>query len=107
MRESGVFARLIEEHGSLEKEKEKEKEKDAQGGEADTPTHGRAGAQEQEQAALMQEEERYTGAVSWGTYVRYLRLAGGVAWAPGILGLLALTQLATGAVCLRAAGVVC
>ncbi|ESK94758.1 abc transporter [Moniliophthora roreri MCA 2997] len=44
--------------------------------------------------ALMQAEERSTGAVTWSTYSRYLRHAGSVAWAPVVLGLLAVAQAA-------------
>ena len=41
---------------------------------------------------LMQLEERNVGAVSWEIYKKYLRFAGGVAWAPLVLALLILTQ---------------
>ncbi|KAG7091281.1 hypothetical protein E1B28_010329 [Marasmius oreades] len=42
--------------------------------------------------ALMQEEERMTGSVTWATYTRYIRHAGSILWAPIILALLALSQ---------------
>lgn len=44
------------------------------------------------QAALMQEEERQTGAVTLTTYTKYLRYAGGLIWAPFILAMLVLMQ---------------
>ncbi|KAJ3514014.1 hypothetical protein NMY22_g14878 [Coprinellus aureogranulatus] len=46
--------------------------------------------------ALMQEEERETGAVSWKIYKAYMRFAGGLYWGPWILLLLVLTQGAAG-----------
>ncbi|KAF8882127.1 P-loop containing nucleoside triphosphate hydrolase protein [Infundibulicybe gibba] len=45
-------------------------------------------------AVLMQAEERNTGSVSWDTYKKYLRFAGGIFWAPVILILLTITQAA-------------
>ncbi|KAJ7591654.1 multidrug resistance-associated ABC transporter [Mycena floridula] len=42
--------------------------------------------------ALMQEEERYTGAVSWNTYNRYLAFGGGLVWAVILLSLYTLMQ---------------
>ena len=45
---------------------------------------------------LMQEEERNTGAVTWGTYRRYLQYAGGIIWAPVIISLLVVSQAAQG-----------
>ena len=46
--------------------------------------------------ALMQTEERNTGAVKWTVYQKYLGFAGGVIWAPIIVLLLTLTQGAQG-----------
>ena len=46
--------------------------------------------------ALMQEEERFTGQVAWKTYANYLRFAGGLVWAPILLGLLTIDQCTAG-----------
>ena len=45
---------------------------------------------------LMSEEERNRGAVPMSVYAKYLRHAGGVIWAPVIVGILALMQGASG-----------
>jgi hypothetical protein len=45
---------------------------------------------------LMQVEERNTGAVTWITYSKYLRFAGGLWWAPIIILLLSLSEGAQG-----------
>ena len=45
---------------------------------------------------LMQAEERNTGAVTWGTYSRYFRHAGTIAWVPIIIFLLVLNQSSEG-----------
>uniref|UniRef100_A0A8H8CI96 Multidrug resistance-associated ABC transporter n=1 Tax=Psilocybe cubensis TaxID=181762 RepID=A0A8H8CI96_PSICU len=42
--------------------------------------------------ALMQAEERNTGAVSWEVWKKYLEMAGGLYWVPIIFGLLFLSQ---------------
>jgi hypothetical protein len=47
--------------------------------------------------ALMQDEERVTGAVTWRIYKSYMRYAGGLYWGPWILLLLVLAQGAGGA----------
>ncbi|KAG8848280.1 hypothetical protein FRB96_001253 [Tulasnella sp. 330] len=49
---------------------------------------------EEENAGMMQEEERNTGAVAFVVYQNYLRSAGGLIWAPVILALLTLTEAA-------------
>ncbi len=46
--------------------------------------------------ALMRTEERNTGSVTWMTYRDYLRVAGGVTWAPILLLLLVLNQCSRG-----------
>lgn len=48
------------------------------------------------QAALMQQEERATGAVGLDVYLKYFKNAGSVLWAPIILILLVLGQAANG-----------
>ena len=44
----------------------------------------------------MQEEDRNTGQMDWGIYRMYLKAAGGLTWAPVILGGLLLTEAANG-----------
>ena len=44
----------------------------------------------------MQEEDRNTGQMDWGIYGMYLKAAGGLTWAPVILGGLFLTEAANG-----------
>ncbi|CAA7270432.1 unnamed protein product [Cyclocybe aegerita] len=102
--DSVVFSRLMEEYGSAESEVDPEGpdqpdigSKSERGGKAkgaafDDVTE--EGTTKKPGAGLMQIEERNTGAVSWTTYAKYLRYAGGVIWAPFILTLLVLTQIA-------------
>ncbi|KAL6300347.1 multidrug resistance-associated ABC transporter [Sparassis latifolia] len=91
MHGSLLFSRLMEEYGNLDKE---EKEEDALGSKDEKPKtagYEKQGSQAG-QTQLMQEEERITGAVTYATYSRYLRFAGGLVWAPIIIGLLILVQ---------------
>ena len=94
MKDSVVFARLMDEYGNLKQEKEKLGSKGSEGAEA--------GAEKdsvdlkKEGGELMSAEERATGAVSWDIYTKYLRYAGGLFWAPTILLLLTLAQGAQG-----------
>jgi ATP-binding cassette subfamily C (CFTR/MRP) protein 1 len=98
MANSVVFAHLMEEHGNLESELEggdqppgagrkRMDKKDAKFDEAEP---------KKADARLMQIEERNTGAITWSVYQKYLRFAGSVAWAPFILLLLTLSQVAQG-----------
>ncbi|KAF9067926.1 multidrug resistance-associated ABC transporter [Rhodocollybia butyracea] len=90
MSANGLFSHLMDEYGNLEaeaqaKEKETKKEEFATSvGKADNS----------ENAALMQKEERNTGAVTFQTYAKYLMFAGGLWWAPFILLVLTLAQAA-------------
>ncbi|KAJ7100917.1 multidrug resistance-associated ABC transporter [Mycena belliarum] len=87
--ESGlVFSRLMEDYGKID-----ELEQSASGKGSKAPAAD-AAAEKKDQAALMQAEERNTGAVTWETYQKYLKFAGGIAWAPILLLLLTLTQAA-------------
>lgn len=89
---SVVFAKLIEEYGTMDVEEEiKTQAPVGAPADIDVDKHDK-----QAIAALMQAEERNTGAVSWSTYSRYLNFAGGLFWAPVIILLLALTQGAQG-----------
>ncbi|RDX46560.1 multidrug resistance-associated ABC transporter [Lentinus brumalis] len=83
MQRGQMFARLIEEYGSQDKQEELNTEAgDLQNidskhdvSEAVVPE----AAQNLEVAKdLMQEEERLTGSVTWSTYAKYFRFAGGV-----------------------------
>ncbi|KAK7682820.1 hypothetical protein QCA50_014204 [Cerrena zonata] len=95
MNDNGLFSRIIDEYGSQEKVEEKS--------EAEiTVTEGKlaAGVPENSeakkvQAALMQAEERLTGSVASGVYLRYFRYAGGAVLLPSVIALLAAYQGAT------------
>ena len=96
MANSVVFAHLMEEHGNLESEPDQPEggarrkrmdNKDAKFDEAE-PKKADAG--------LMQIEERNIGAITWSVYRKYLGFAGSVAWAPFLLLLLTLSQVAQG-----------
>lgn len=94
MKESVSFGRLIEEFGTMEDE--------AESPQRDVPElmireqKGTTVDENRNTAALMQTEERNTGAVTWETYTKYLRFGGGIFWAPWIITLLALNQAAAG-----------
>lgn len=93
MKDGDVFCRLMEEYGNLDQDDEV-----AVTGKKDAVVAGDKDVLEakKDQAALMQTEERQTGAVSWETYGKYLKFGGGVIWAPVILALLTLLQAAQG-----------
>jgi len=91
MNESILFSGLIEEYGSQHEELKTEGSK-----RADVKDEAGGGAQKEGDAAIMQEEERNTGAVTWEVYARYLRLAGGIIWGPIIIILLTAVQGAAG-----------
>ena len=88
IKDSDVFARLMEEHGNKEEGPDHAGDKDG------AVDDGKAKVEPD--AALMQIEERMTGAVSWATYGQYLKYAGGIVWAPIIITLLTLSQCAQG-----------
>ena len=95
MRDSHTLSRMIEEYGNMQRKEEKAEatvveridESAALGGHKES---------DEDRPALMQEEERLTGAVSWKTYGVYFRYAGGLSWAPLILLLTGLMQGAQG-----------
>ena len=99
---SFVFSHLIEEYGSMELEEELNEASSAgkqphkTKGFADESAEDGVSASKRAQNALMQMEERNTGAVTWEVYRKYLKSAGGVVWAPTILLLLTVTQGAQG-----------
>ncbi|KAI0777639.1 multidrug resistance-associated ABC transporter [Trametes elegans] len=84
-----MFARLMEEYGSLEKqeeiiEPELVKEKSA--------AKVKDAGPPKERMALMQEEERLTGAVSWSVYAKYFKFSGGKTVLPMIVLWVCLSQ---------------
>ncbi|KAI0646268.1 multidrug resistance-associated ABC transporter [Trametes meyenii] len=92
MQDGQTFARLMEEYGSLEKQEEEvvpvpEK---APTKAKDVKAKGRG--PQKDHVALMQSEERLTGAVSSTVYTRYFKFAGGVAVFPAIMLFLVLSQ---------------
>lgn len=91
MKQGNTFCRLMEEYGSLEQAESQKPKKDRV---QDMST--KADTQAKQRDTLMQEEERFTGSVSWSTYAGYLRFGGGIIWAPLILILLTLMQSAQG-----------
>ncbi|KAF8235236.1 multidrug resistance-associated ABC transporter [Tricholoma matsutake] len=89
MKDSVVFSHLMDEYGSLDQEDEVEKKgNNKEGATARAPED----MNDKKAAALMQEEERNTGSVTWGVYTKYLHFAGGIIWAPVIFLLLTVTQ---------------
>lgn len=84
-----IFSRLINEHGQQENA---DSSKTGRGRQA-TQDAALEGPEEKKLVeALMQDEERMTGAVTWSTYARYFWHAGSILWAPTILFLMVLTQ---------------
>lgn len=84
----------MDEYGSLEQEENGHKGK---GTKENTVTDGSSELDDKrENAALMQEEERNTGSVSWSAYGKYLKFAVGLLWAPLLFGLLTAFQGADG-----------
>ncbi|SJL01375.1 uncharacterized protein ARMOST_04696 [Armillaria ostoyae] len=86
---SVIFSRVMEEYGTAEcynDAPENSRIVDINGKKAvaDLPKY--------KNGALIRTEERYTGSVAWKTYRDYLRVAGGVIWAPILLLLLVLNQ---------------
>jgi ATP-binding cassette subfamily C (CFTR/MRP) protein 1 len=98
MANSVVFAHLMEEHGNLESELDQGDQPPGarrKGVDKKDAKSDEAGSKKAD-AGLMQIEERNTGAITWSTYHKYLRFAGSVAWAPFILFMLTLSQVAQG-----------
>lgn len=91
MSDSIVFSRLMDEYRNNESRR-KSTQKDRIAGVTKDGNEPLQYKPDSAEAVLMQLEERNVGAVSWDVYKKYLRFAGGVVWAPGILVLLLLTQ---------------
>ncbi|KAK0453030.1 multidrug resistance-associated ABC transporter [Armillaria borealis] len=86
---SVIFSRVMEEYGTAEcyndaPENSRIVDINGKRAVADLPKY--------KNSALIRTEERYTGSVAWKTYRDYLRVAGGVIWAPILLLLLVLNQ---------------
>ncbi|KAG8979667.1 hypothetical protein FRB94_011257 [Tulasnella sp. JGI-2019a] len=88
-----AFSHLVEEYGTSAKKEDdsedEEEEKAKPEKEKKSSARGAAGA------AMMQEEEREVGAVSWGVYTHYARSMGSVIWAPLLIFLMGMAQVAT------------
>ncbi|KAG6849131.1 hypothetical protein H0H93_011041, partial [Arthromyces matolae] len=90
IKNSNIFASLMEEYGRLDN-KEGGKLGDQQkmrNAEVDLDQD----AKKEVEAALMQAEERNTGAVSWSIYKKYLEYCGGIFWAPVVLFILVMNE---------------
>jgi len=94
--QGGEFAKLIDEFGTEERKMtqvERAAEGEAANEKGDKKPAGPA-ADGSNATKLVEGDERETGAVSWHAYVFYLRAAGGLRYAPILLALLGLAQLA-------------
>ena len=97
MHDGKEFARLIEEFGVAEKEEQEKNKAEEEETKAEVQKkEGEEVVEKKAKTQLMQEEERNRGAVAGAVYKAYLRFAGGLTWAPFIVLLLTLMQLATG-----------
>lgn len=92
----GTFSRIIEEYGRIESSHGTAATGDPrrQATIGNDPTDSQL---KEAKDALMQLEERNTGAVRWETYKRYVGFVGGLFWIPLIILLLTLNQATSGA----------
>ena len=102
MENGQAFSRLMEEYGSLEKQEEDGAAAEAKKKKAADAKELAASASPDRPLvkttqALMQEEERLTGAVSWSVYTKYFNYAGGLLMFPLVLLWITLAQDAQGA----------
>ncbi|KAG6873111.1 hypothetical protein C0995_002774 [Termitomyces sp. Mi166 len=89
VKNSSVFSNLMEEYGRTEAQTGV---RSGQGKTQTTLVDRDQNAKKEVEAALMQEEERNTGAVTLDVYKKYLRFSGGLVWAPIIVSLLLLNE---------------
>ncbi|KAF9560470.1 ABC transporter [Agrocybe pediades] len=103
-KKEGAFSAFINEFGSAEEEEEKEAEDEEDAIESATKAEGKAAAEKAKTekmkkavagAALMQQEERNTGAIAWDVYKDYMEAGNGAIVVPLLLISLALMQGAT------------
>lgn len=92
MKQGVLLPRLIEEHGGLDQQQFNQSPT-LKGDDVNNVVETKA----EFGKTLMVDEERERGAVSWSIYRDYLKYAGGAYWAPIILLLLTLMQVAQGA----------
>ncbi|KAG6813846.1 hypothetical protein H0H92_006790 [Tricholoma furcatifolium] len=92
MKGASTFANLMEEYGSLQSHGGKLGQVKLPPTIADLDQT----AKKEVEAALMQEEERNTGAVKWEIYKKYLEYAGGLFWFPVVLALLVINEASQG-----------
>ncbi|KAL1734118.1 P-loop containing nucleoside triphosphate hydrolase protein [Schizophyllum commune] len=88
MSQGQTFARLVEEYGVKNEDAAVSKAEDR----SETATIVDSKAVDAPQQALMQDEERAVGSVSWRVYQKYIRYAGGLTWVPAIIIITALGQ---------------
>ncbi|KAF9473172.1 P-loop containing nucleoside triphosphate hydrolase protein [Pholiota conissans] len=81
-----AFSRLIEEHGHVESGTQSSSAKVSKNLQVIKKNDSTTAT------ALMEDEERNVGAVTWDVYKKYLRNAGGLIWAPILLVLLVLVE---------------
>ena len=98
MRDSVVFAHLIDEYGTHENVEGKvirnnTGKDNMHPDDADQPDEVKMDALG---TGLIQAEERATGSISWVTYAEYFRFAGSIFWIPFIIVLVLLSQIASG-----------
>jgi ATP-binding cassette, subfamily C (CFTR/MRP), member 1 len=87
MQSGTLLPRLIDEYGSNEDSARRSKTSIGADG-TNLLTQLQMESQKKLATALMQAEERNTGAVTWDVYGRYLKYAGSALWAVIIFGLL-------------------
>lgn len=99
MATSITFRRLLDEHARSRDQNAPKHGPDPERGIVDdgsVSSGGRPGKLQDTGAALMEVEERNTGAVGWDVYTKYLRNAGGLFWIPVIGTLLAVSEAGNG-----------
>ena len=99
MATSITFRRLLDEHARSRDQNAPKHGPDPERGIVDdgsVSSGGRPGKLQDTAAALMEVEERNTGAVGWDVYTKYLRNAGGLFWIPVIGMLLAVNEAGNG-----------
>jgi len=91
LKDSVVFAHLIEEYGSHDKPEHHVARRNIRKG-----TLGPIHLDHPDKVKLIQAEERVTGSVTWLTYTKYFRFAGSILWVPAIIILVLFSQAASG-----------